>query len=542
MKLKQYLLTIILMCGSLVGYMPISAQEFLSPEKAFVISGELLDSAVRINVKPQSGYYVYKESIAVQELGAAEPLKNVQQQLPVAKKKFDENFQKIVETYAWPISFEISTAALKNGLPLQLEVTVQGCAEKGICYPPMTRTLTLSEYGVDKASTSAEDALKSSPQGNGSISDWWTSRDDISALTRLLESTSLPVLLLVFFILGIGLAFTPCMLPMLPILSSIIFGTTHHHLLSRKRTITLATLYVAGMAIAFSLAGMATAWFGSGVQAALQNPIVMFGFAGLMLVLAGSLLGLYEFHLPQFWHAHVDKLIGKQKGGSLLGAFVLGALSSLVASPCITAPMAGVLTFIAQSGEVKLGGLILFTMAWGMGVPLLLFALGASRVVPRAGAWMVLVQKVFGVLMLVLAVWFVWPAVSSLIATNHSESKNISGLSFKVVRTQAELKITLDKAKAESKPVVLNFYADWCVSCKELEMLTFSDPRVASKLEKYERVEVDVTKSDNDQKELLRQFGLFGPPALIFIGADGIEKKSARAVGYLSADKLLLKM
>ena len=542
MKLKHYLFTIILMCGSLVGYMPISAQEFLSPEKAFVISGELLDSAVRINVKPQSGYYVYKESIAVQELGAAEPLKNVQQQLPVAKKKFDENFQKIVETYASPISFEISTAVLKNGLPLQLEVTVQGCAEKGICYPPMTRTLTLSEYGVEKVSTSVEEALKTLPQGNGSISDWWTSRDDISALTKLLESTSLPVLLLVFFILGIGLAFTPCMLPMLPILSSIIFGTTHHHLLSRKRTITLATLYVAGMAIAFSLAGMATAWFGSGVQAALQNPIVMFGFAGLMLVLAGSLLGLYEFHLPQFWHAHVDKLIGKQKGGSLVGAFVLGALSSLVASPCITAPMAGVLTFIAQSGEVKLGGLILFTMAWGMGVPLLLFALGASRVVPRAGAWMMLVQKIFGVLMVALAIWFVWPAVSSLIATNHSESKNISGLSFKVVRTQAELKIALDKAKVDSKPVVLNFYADWCVSCKELEMLTFSDPRVASKLEKYERVEVDVTKSDNDQKELLKQFGLFGPPALIFIGADGIEKKSARAVGYLSADKLLLKM
>jgi thiol:disulfide interchange protein DsbD len=287
---------------------------------------------------------------------------------------------------------------------------------------------------------------------------------------------------------------------------------------------------------------MATAWFGSGVQAALQNPFVMFAFAGLMLVLAGSLLGFYEFHLPQFWHAHVDKLIGKQKGGSLLGAFLLGALSSLVASPCITAPMAGVLTFIAQSGEVKLGGLILFTMAWGMGVPLLLFALGASRVVPRAGAWMVLVQKVFGVLMVVLALWFVWPAVSSLLVTHHSESKNISNLTFKVVRTQAELKNILDKAKAESKPVVLNFYADWCVSCKELEMLTFSDPRVSSKLENYERVEVDVTRSDNDQKELLKQFGLFGPPALIFIGADGAEKKSARAVGYLPADKLLLKM
>ena len=238
----------------------------------------------------------------------------------------------------------------------------------------------------------------------------------------------------------------------------------------------------------------------------------------------------------------MDKLIGKQKGGSLLGAFLLGALSSLVASPCITAPLAGVLTFIAQSGEVKLGGLILFTMAWGMGVPLLLFALGASRVVPRAGAWMVLVQKVFGVLMLVLALWFVWPAVSSLFAPTHSEYKTISGMTFKVVRTQSELNEQLQKAKAEAKPVVLNFYADWCVSCKELEVLTFSDSRVIAKLENYERIEVDVTRSDKDQKELLKQFSLFGPPALIFIDADGLEKKSARAVGYLPADKLLLKM
>ena len=261
-----------------------------------------------------------------------------------------------------------------------------------------------------------------------------------------------------------------------------------------------------------------------------------------MLVLAGSLLGFYEFHLPQFWHSHIDKLIGKQKGGSLVGAFVLGALSSLVASPCITAPMAGVLTFIAQSGEVKLGGLILFTMAWGMGIPLLFFAFGASKLVPRAGSWMVLVQKVFGILMVALALWFVWPAISAVATTSQSLNKSIAGMSFKIVRTQAELDAALQKAKIESKPVLLNFYADWCVSCKELEVLTFSDSRVIAKLDGYEKIEVDVTRSDKDQRELLKRFELFGPPAIIFISEDGNEKKSARAIGYLSADKLIQKM
>lgn len=545
MKLKLYFSRILLIPTLLViGFIgPVIAQEFLPPEKAFSVTGELLEKAVKIVIKPQSGYYIYKDSISVQEQGG-ESIKSVQRLLPIAKKKFDENFQKVVQTYSQEIDFQIPVNEFKNGLPLNLEITLQGCAEKGICYPPMTRVLVLSEYGVEKSSIS-EDASKvlANPKSKeGLFSEWWTSRDDISALTRLLQSTSLPVLLIAFFILGIGLAFTPCMLPMLPILSSIIFGTTDHHLLSRKRTITLATLYIAGMALAFSLAGMATAWFGSGVQSALQNPWVLIGFAGLMLVLAGSLLGFYEFHLPQFWHSHIDKLIGKQKGGSLVGAFVLGALSSLVASPCITAPMAGVLTFIAQSGEVKLGGLILFTMAWGMGIPLLLFAFGASRLVPRAGSWMVLVQKVFGVLMVALAAWFVWPAISAVATTNQSQSKSIAGMAFKVVRTQSELDAALQKAKSESRPVLLNFYADWCVSCKELEVLTFSDSRVISKLEGLEKIEVDVTRSDKDQRELLKRFDLFGPPAMIFISADGNEKKSARVIGYLSADKLIQKM
>jgi thiol:disulfide interchange protein DsbD len=335
------------------------------------------------------------------------------------------------------------------------------------------------------------------------------------------------------------------MLPMLPILSSIVFGTTNHHLLSRKRTLLLASLYVAGMAFAFSLAGMATAWFGSGIQASLQSPWVVITFGLLMIVLAGSLLGIYEFHLPAVWHGVVDRWIGKQKGGSAIGAFALGALSSLVASPCVTAPLAGVLTFIAQSGEVRLGGLILFTLACGMGVPLLLFALGASKLVPRAGAWMVRVQRFFGLLMLALAMWVMWPALVSIFTSTELKSqtvKNIAGLEFKVVRTSKNLEQALQEAKNEGKPVLLNFYADWCVSCQELERLTFNDPMIQSKLQNYERIEVDITKSDDDQGRLLKQYKLFGPPGILVIDKNGEEKTAARSVGYISAQKLAPKL
>lgn len=526
------------------------AQEFLSPEKAFLVTGELSQNALTVRMEPVKGYYLYKEPIQFKIRDATQAIQLGANQYPTPKKKFDENFGKVVETYSGLTEFVIKLNQFNVSVPLQLEVTLQGCAEKGICYPPMTRYLTISQYGVEIQSTNSElgwGNTQSSKEGQdkNSFKAWWDARDDLNALGRLLESASLPVLLIGFFLLGLGLSFTPCMLPMLPILSSIVFGTTDHHLLSRKRTILLASLYIAGMAFAFSLAGMATAWFGSGIQAGLQSPWVIISFGLLMIVLAGSLLGLYEFHLPQFWHDVVDRWIGKQKGGSLFGAFALGALSSLVASPCVTAPLAGVLTFIAQSGEVRLGGLILFTLACGMGVPLMLFALGASRFVPRAGAWMVRVQRFFGLLMLALALWVMWPALSTIFTNSQEQThavKNIAGMDFKVVRTSQDLDLALQKAKAENKKVFLNFYADWCVSCKELERLTFNEVAVQNKLQAYERIEVDITKAGEDQNKILKKYKLFGPPGMLILDEEGQEKVSARSVGYISADKLAPKL
>lgn len=526
------------------------AEEFLSPDKAFFVTGELSQEKLTIRLEPAKGYYLYKESIQFKLKDAVDAIQLSADQYPLPKKKFDENFGKVVETYGLPIAFLLGLEQLKAATPLQIEVTLQGCAEKGICYPPMTRYLSITQYGVETQSTNSElgwsgTAKTQSKNDKNSLADWWEARDDLNALGRLLESASLPVLLVGFFLLGVGLSFTPCMLPMLPILSSIVFGTTDHHLLSRKRTLLLASLYIAGMAFAFSLAGMATAWFGSGIQAGLQSPWVVITFGLLMIVLAGSLLGFYEFHLPQFWHAVVDRWIGKQKGGSLVGAFGLGALSSLVASPCVTAPLAGVLTFIAQSGEIRLGGLILFTLACGMGVPLMLFALGASRFVPRAGAWMVRVQRFFGLLMLALALWVMWPALNNFLTSAKEQAhavKNIAGMEFKVVRTSQDLDLALQKAKAERKKVFLNFYADWCVSCKELERITFTDDGVLKKLQGYELIEVDITKAGEDQNKILKQYKLFGPPGIIIIDEDGQEKINSRSVGYISAEKLASKI
>ncbi len=517
---------------------------FLEPDKAFIISGMLTQDSLKIKYEAAAGYYMYQESMSVKVKGQKDHLKIDSKDIPVAHEKFDQNFNKIVRTYTGVSEWIFPITSVPIQTPLVLEITVQGCAEKGICYPPMTRILTLNEYEKVEISRDVEEVvnIESSPIN---LQTFWESRDDLNTLSRLLKNTSLPILLIGFFILGLGLAFTPCVLPMLPILSSIIFGTTKHHLLSRKRTITLAIAYVLGMASAFSVAGMATAWFGASIQAALQQPLVVISFGLLLVFLSGSLLGFYELHLPSSWHNQVQHWMGKSQGGSVGGALVLGALSSLVASPCVTAPLAGVLTFIAQSGEVKLGGVILFVMACGMGVPLLIFALGASRIIPRAGPWMIRIQRFFGIIMISFALWIVWPAITFLIHPNISNSqttKEIGKLTYKIVRTTTELNNTLLESQQNNRPVLVTFYATWCVSCAELESMVLSNQQVVEELSSYDLIEVDVTQITTDQKELLNSYHLFGPPAFIFYDKAGKELESERVVGVISATKFLAKL
>ena len=289
---------------------------------------------------------------------------------------------------------------------------------------------------------------------------------------------------------------------------------------------------------------------GSGAQAALQNPFVLLAFGLVLLALAGSLFGFYHLRLPQAWHQSIDQLAGRQKGGSVVGAFILGGLSTLIASPCITAPLAGVLAFIAQTGSVALGGGLLFIMALGMGLPLLFIALEVRILIPTTGRWMVWLQRTLGVLLVGLAIWIVWPAFfsgSNALFASKSLTQSASGtqriiapnLSFTVVQSTAELKQVLAKAQLDQRPVLLDFYADWCISCKEMEHLTLSNPAVIQALGKFNLVQADVTKNTPESQALLKQFNLFGPPAILFFDAAGREQKTRRVIGFMSAQHFL---
>ena len=513
-------------------------EEFLPPDKAFEISALLSSEQLQITFRAAPGYYMYEESMQLRQKNSDKTITPTTK--PKSHEKFDNNFQKIVKTYDGEVEFSYDPKTLPDSTPLILDVNVQGCASQGICYPPMLRRITLQEYGKTVNSTDPEIVIPEL-EVNNKLS-WWEVSDDLNALNRLLTTTSLPVLLVLFFLLGIGLAFTPCMLPMLPILSSVVFGTIDHHLLPRKKTIILALFYILGMACAFSLAGMATAWFGAGITAGLQNRWVLLAFGGLMLILSAALLGFYELQMPHTWQSKVDKWIGKHEGGNIYGVFALGALSSLVASPCVSAPLAGVLTFIAQSGQVQLGGLILFVMACGMGVPLFLFALGASRIVPRAGKWMLRVQRFFGFMMVLLALWVMLPALQSFFKESKvvNQSKTINQQLYEVVTNNVELEQKLTQAKENKQKAIVIISADWCVSCKELELQTLANEQVQTKLKEYKRIEVDITEMGPDQKSLLSQYKIYGPPAILFFDSSGIEQKSKKSVGVVSTQKLLL--
>lgn len=503
------IITVVLLCIS--SYVIAQPTSFLPPEQAFKISGELTQEGLELTFEAAPGYYLYQESMSIHPEGKeAKDLKP--ESYPKAHEKFDGNFNKIVRTYFGKVQIKYPAQSLPQSSPLRLSVTVQGCAEKGICYPPITRRLTILEYGKVIPSESMEEGPEIIKETT-SWQDLWSSRNDVSALSRILQTTSLPLLLGIFFLFGIGLAFTPCMLPMLPILSSVIFGTHEHHRMAKSKTLSLAIAYILGMATSFSFAGMATAWFGAGISAYLQNPWVLIAFGCLMITFAISLLGFYEIHLPHAWQARIDHLIGKQQGGSYIGVFFLGALSTLVASPCVTAPLAGILTFIAQSGQVQLGGVILFVMALGMGFPLFLFALGASNALPKAGPWMIRVQRVMGIIMLTLAIWLMLPGVHSLYTNDSKSQREIGGLSYQIVRTPEEFNAALSKPDEEQS--IVTFYADWCVSCKELDTATLADPQVVQALQRYRLIEVDLTHMGEDQRKLLEQFKLFGPPAIL---------------------------
>ena len=561
-RINGWLLSAIAIAASFLLMLPAGAQKaFLHPDKAFPVTVSWLENKtqVQVNFLTAKGYYLYQEAFQFRLMQGDSTSQGLKAVLPKAEVKFDETFQKDMPIYRYPIEVVLTlpggAALAEKGQGIQIEVDLQGCADGGICYPPTTLKFNIAAPGVqvmplpDEAIQSASATSNKQQSVTDRFMGLWQQRDDVNAIGQFLKETPTTYLFIAFFVLGLALAFTPCVLPMLPILSSIVFGTQGSKPIKKSRAAVLAAAYILGMALMYALAGVLMAALGSGAQQALQNPIVLSAFALLLLALAGSLFGFYNLQFPQSWQVYIDRIAGRQKGGSITGAFILGGISTLVASPCITAPLAGVLGFIAHTGSMSLGGGLLFVMALGMGLPLFFIAVEARMLIPTTGKWMIGLQRVLGIMLIMLAAWIVSPILLSNINSSSSNSgglarseKQLGDLKFKVIGTIEALQPFFEEAKRTGKPLLLDFYADWCISCKEMEIKTFANPAVAKKMQEYILVQADVTSNTAAHQALLKRYGLFGPPGILLFNPAGEEQTNQRVVGFMPPDRFLLRL
>ena len=488
-------------------------EEFLSPDEAFKLDLTAKDANnLTASFKIVPGYYLYKNRVQFKDAGG----KILEATLPTAEIKEDKNFGK-QEVYHHDFSANI---ALKEASgDVQISARYQGCSEKGLCYAPQNKTLIVSLTGTSiNAASSLVD-----------------NNDDKT--TVALKSGNLWLVIAGFFAAGLLLSFTPCVLPMIPILSSIIVGSQSKQASpSKLHAFGLSVAYVLGMALSYTLAGVAAGLSGNLLSQSLQSPLVLGLTALLFVVLAFSMFGFYKLKLPSAFESKLLNASNKLKGGEFLGVFVMGVLSALIVSPCVAAPLAGALIYIGQTHNVFLGGAGLFTLAIGMGVPLLLIGASAGSLLPKAGGWMATVRNLFGVLMLAMAAYIAWPVLPASLTAPVNNLLGISAkhtLPFTHVKSVAELDTAIKNAYG--KTVMLDFYADWCTSCKEMEKLTFSDKKVKAALANTVLLQADVTENNDDDQALLKRFGLFGPPGIIFFDKTGAEVKT-RVIGYKNVD------
>jgi thiol:disulfide interchange protein DsbD len=596
--------------------------DFLDPAEAFKFSAQMQDAkTIAVTYEIADGYYMYRERFKF----AAEGAKLGEPRIPPGKVKFDDTFQKNVETYHHGVTILIPVEG--RGM-FTLTATGQGCADKGLCYPPQEATARLVAGGdpsiapqmssaggaqggmsfptngttsaASAPGTAASDtatvtppaatATPASAAAAATATPAITAQaggSDLSGIAALLGGGRLLAIVPAFVLLGLGLAFTPCVLPMVPILSSIIVGEGQ---VPRSRTFILSLAYSLGMAIVYTALGVAAGLIGEGLAAALQNPWVLGAFALLIVAMAMSMFGFYQLQAPTALQTRLASASDRQASGKLAGVFVMGAISALIVGPCVAAPLAGALVYISQTRNVLIGGAALFSMALGMSIPLLLVGVSAGTLLPRAGAWMEAVKRFFGVLMLAMALWLVSPVIAPaaqmllwsalllgygfylLRGKGHWAAMALGAafallgalqlvgvasggrdalaplahlragapqppLAFTRIKTVAQLDAAL--ASTGGKTAMLDFYADWCVSCKEMEKLTFVDPAVKGKLANTMLLQVDVTANDADDKAMLKRFGLFGPPGIILFDRAGKEIVDSRVIGYQDTRKFL---
>lgn len=587
--------------------------EFLDPDNAFALESQVLsDQTLGVHWTIADGYYLYRDKLQFKLVGGqGVALSNID--LPSGEVKRDEFFG-TVEVFHQQVQAILGLDRVQpEPIALVLEVGYQGCAEAGLCYPPITKRLTFnlpaqagagderqktavpSEPQVPHTTPVAEDkpsTAKTAPVAEGKLSD-----QDRIARSLALDNRWLA--LISFFAFGMLLAFTPCVFPMVPILSGIIAGQGDQ--ITTRRAFVLSLVYVLAMALTYTVAGVVAGVFGHNLQATFQNPWLIGAFSGVFVLLALSMFGFYELQLPTSWQSRLAGFSSRQQGGTLLGVGIMGILSALIVGPCVAPPLAGALIYIGQSGDAVLGATALFALSLGMGAPLLVIGTSAGKLLPRAGSWMNTVKHVFGVLLLAVAIYLLerlipgwvgmllWAALLIIAAIYmgalDSLQPGVSGwrrlwkgaglvmlvygvllmvgatgggqdvlqplkrvfsvsngaasesLAFKQVKGVEGLQAELKAASAVGKPVVLDYYADWCVSCKEMEKYTFSDPGVRAALANAVLLQTDVTANDRQDRALLRQFGLFGPPAILFFGPDGAELPGYRVVGFMPAEK-----
>ena len=492
-------------------------EDFLPPDEAFKLNVTQKDAGLNATFTVVPGYYLYKERIKVSTTPSVETTFT----LPVGEIKDDPNFGRM-EVYHHDFSGIINLNPLPS-TPFKLTVKYQGCSEKGLCYAPQTKVFDFA--GFANANINTSNAQPSNQE---------------SSLNGALKSGNLWLIAGVFFVAGLLLSLTPCVLPMIPILSGIIIGSNKNKTLSKLATFNLSLAYVLGMALAYTLAGVAAGLSGQLLSNTLQNVWVLGATALLFVVLALSMFGLYELRLPSSIEGRLINTSNNLKGGKFAGVFGMGALSALIVSPCVAAPLAGALIYISQTHNLLLGGVALFALAIGMGVPLLLIGASAGALLPKAGKWMTLVRNLFGVLMLAMAVWIVLPVLPETIKQPLDkllDFKKAQLLQFEQIKNLSELNAKIKAANG--KPVMLDFYADWCTACKELEHSTFADTTVAAALKDTVLLQIDITGNTADDREMLKNFGLFGPPAILFFDVTGSEIKAKRVIGYKNAKKFL---
>ncbi|MBQ4856529.1 protein-disulfide reductase DsbD [Pseudoalteromonas sp. MMG007] len=566
-------------------------QTFLPVEQAFVFDFDQQGSTLFVGWDIAPGYYLYKKKIEIVAKGA-----NIQVGDSGSGEIIEDEFFGKTEVFFNAVSVVSKLSDITEGA--MVKVRYQGCAKAGLCYPPEVISIPLSVINAEEPNTvnqaNSNDDVATAQSTFAALNEKPTKSKQVNSsepekelsLTEQLASQGLITNLLIFFVVGVGLAFTPCVFPMFPILSSLIAGQQN---LSTKKAFALSFVYIQGMAVTYAALGLVVAALGGQVQGYLQHPFVLISFSLLFVLLAMSMFGWYEIKLPSSMMSKLTQVSNNQKGGNYVGVFFMGVLSGLIASPCTTAPLSAALLFVAQSGDYLVGGLTLYVLSLGMGLPLLLLGTSGGKLLPKAGGWMEQVKTLFGFIMLVVplillerivdadiillmagllalatalylhywqsaqvqsklktALWFsaillvltgftltknyIWPQQNQTIHFNTQTNE------FKKVADLAELKEAVAQASDEGRMVMVDLYADWCVACKEFEHYTFPDAKVQSEFNHFQLIQVDLTSSDNSTIELMEEYTVFGLPSILFFNAQGEELSTQRVTGFLNAD------